>query len=179
VSFLSSLHARDFALIILAVASATIAGAWIFQFLGYAPCELCLEERIPYYIGVGLAALTVVFAVLNRKSLVQFGLGALALVFLGSAVFGAYHAGVEWGFWRGPTDCTGSIEQPALVSDFLKQLQTTKVVRCDDVALRVLGLSLAAWNALISTGLAALAVFGVLQTFGPRTGRDLYNASNT
>jgi disulfide bond formation protein DsbB len=46
------------------------------------------------------------------------------------------------------------------VNDFLKQLQTVKVVRCDAVAIRILGLSLAGWNAVISAGLFALAIMG-------------------
>jgi disulfide bond formation protein DsbB len=85
----------------------------------------------------------------------------LALIFGVSAIFGAYHAGVEWGFWPGPTECTGALQRAASVSDFLKQLESVKVVRCDSAALRILGLSLAGWNALISAGLAALAMIGL------------------
>jgi disulfide bond formation protein DsbB len=36
-------------------------------------------------------------------------------------------------------------------------LETVKVVRCDEVSLRVFGLSLANWNILISAAIAALA----------------------
>ena len=85
----------------------------------------------------------------------------LALIFAASAIFGAYHAGVEWGFWPGPTECTGALQRAASVTDFLKQLESVKVVRCDSAALRILGLSLAGWNAVISAGLAALAVLGL------------------
>jgi disulfide bond formation protein DsbB len=86
---------------------------------------------------------------------------ALALIFVASAVFGAYHAGVEWGFWTGPTECTGALDRAASVSDFLKQLETVKAVRCDSAALRILGLSLAGWNAVISVGLVVLAALGL------------------
>ena len=47
------------------------------------------------------------------------------------------------------------------MQDFLHQLQTQKVVRCDAVAIRIFGLSLAGWNALISAALAIIAVWGV------------------
>ena len=77
--------------------------------------------------------------------------------FTASALFGAYHAGVEWGFWPGPSDCTGTLEKAGSVTDFMKQLQTTKVVRCDAVAIRILGLSLAGWNAVISAAMALVA----------------------
>jgi len=149
------------ALAILAIAAASITGAFIFEALGYAPCELCLKERIPYYAAIPIAVLTLFFAARGSKTLMRAAFVVLALIFAASAVFGAYHAGVEWGFWAGPTECTGALDRAASVSDFLKQLETVKVVRCDSAALRILGLSLAGWNAVISAGLVALAALGL------------------
>jgi disulfide bond formation protein DsbB len=143
------------ALAILLIAGATLGGAWIFQAFGYAPCELCLKERIPYYIGVVIAALAIGFVQSGRRSSAQTALIFLCLLFLFSFGFGAYHAGVEWGFWPGPTDCTGSFQKANSTAEFLK------LVRCDEVALRILGLSLAGWNAVISLVLAGLAIFGL------------------
>ena len=149
------------ALAILAIAAASITGAFIFEALGYAPCELCLKERIPYYAAIPIAGIAAVFAAWGSKALTRAAFVVLALIFAASAVLGAYHAGVEWGFWVGPTECTGALDRAASVSDFLKQLETVKVVRCDSAALRILGLSLAGWNAVISAGLAALAALGL------------------
>jgi disulfide bond formation protein DsbB len=148
-------------LAILMIASASIAGAFLFQALGYAPCELCLKERIPYYAGIVVAGFALVFAKRDTGTLMRVTFSILALIFVGSAIFGAYHAGVEWGFWPGPAECTGALQRAASVTDFLKQLESVKVVRCDSAALHVLGLSLAGWNAVISTGLAGLAVVGL------------------
>lgn len=148
------------AALLFAVVLATIGGAWIFQAFGYAPCELCLKERWPYYAGIPVAALTLLAANGGRAGAARLGFAALALIFLFSAVFGAYHAGVEWGFWPGPSECTGSLARARSSADFLHQLQTVKVVRCDAVAIRILGLSLAGWNALISLALFVLAVRG-------------------
>jgi disulfide bond formation protein DsbB len=153
--FLSSPLAA--ALAILLVATATIAGAWIFQAFGYAPCDLCLKQRVPYYIGIPFACLTAIIAARGLRRLLPMAFIALALIFAASAIFGAYHSGVEWGFWPGPSDCTGPLGKAGSVNDFLKQLQSVKVVRCDAVAIRILGLSLAGWNAVISAALAALA----------------------
>jgi disulfide bond formation protein DsbB len=86
---------------------------------------------------------------------------ALALIFAASAIFGAYHAGIEWGLWPGPQECTGPLDHARSTEDFLKQLQSVKVARCDAPALKLVGLSLAGWNALVSAGLAALAVVGL------------------
>jgi len=142
------------------IAFATIAGAWAFEAVGYAPCELCLKQRWAYYAGVPLAALTILAAWKGPRWLAGAGLGLLSALFLASAVFGAYHAGVEWGFWQGPTDCTGTLAKANSVDDFMRQLNTVKVVRCDAVAIRILGLSLAGWNAVISLGLSVCGAVG-------------------
>ncbi|HEV7909620.1 MAG TPA: disulfide bond formation protein B [Methylocella sp.] len=148
------------ALAILAIAVSSIVGAFLFEALGYAPCELCLKERIPYYAAIPVAGLAVLFATRGPRSLSHAALCILALIFAGSAIFGAYHAGVEWGFWPGPPECFGPLDRAVSGDDFLKQLQNFKLTRCDAAALRILGLSLAGWNAVVSAGLAALAVAG-------------------
>jgi len=148
------------ALVILAIAVLSIAGAFVFEALGYAPCELCLKERMPYYTAIPVASLAVLFAARGSKAFLRPAFVALALIFAASAIFGAYHAGIEWGFWPGPTECTGALDRARSVEDFLRQLQSVKVARCDAPALRILGLSLAAWNAAVSLGLAVLAVVG-------------------
>ena len=142
------------------LAFATIAGAWVFEWAGYAPCELCLMQRWAYYAGVPLAALVAIIVARGPRGLAGAGLALLGLLFIGSMIFGAYHAGVEWGFWPGPSGCTGALTKADSMQDFLKQLETTKVVRCDAVAIRILGLSLAGWNAVISAAMAALALIG-------------------
>ncbi len=158
---MQSLTPLRIALAILIIAAGSIIGAWIFQALGYAPCELCLKERIPYYAGIALAALAFFLSASGRTSLLPAAFAGLAMIFAASAAFGVYHSGVEWGFWPGPSDCTGALDHAGSVTDFLKQLQTVKVVRCDVVSLKVLGLSLAAWNAVISICLAGLSALAL------------------
>jgi disulfide bond formation protein DsbB len=151
--------------VITLVAFATIAGAWVFEAAGYLPCELCLKQRWAYYAGVPVAALTTLATASGPRWLARAGLWLLALIFIASAVFGAYHAGVEWGFWPGPTDCTGTLSKASSMDDFMKQLNNTRVVRCDAVAIRILGLSLAGWNAVISAGLAFVSVVGARRSY--------------
>jgi disulfide bond formation protein DsbB len=146
------------ALTVAAIAFATIAGAWIFQYFGYPPCDLCYEQRYAYYVGVPLAALAFALAKAGApRAIVVVGLIALALIFAANAILAGYHSGVEAGLWQGPTACTGAMTGPANAASLLEQLQTIKVVRCDAVNLRVFGLSLANWNILISAALAAFA----------------------
>jgi disulfide bond formation protein DsbB len=116
---------------------------------------------MPYYAAVPFAGLAVLFAARGLKVFLRAAFVALAVIFAVSGIFGAYHAGIEWGFWPGPKECTGPLDHARSTADFLKQLQSVRVARCDTAALRILGLSLAAWNAVVSAGLAALAVVGV------------------
>ena len=97
-TYFRDVHAARAAWLILIIAAATIAGAWIFQAFGYAPCELCLSERIPYYVGVPVAAATLVFALRRSRVLMLAGFILLFLIFAFSAGFGIYHAGVKWHF---------------------------------------------------------------------------------
>src|SRR6266436_1439655 len=86
------------ALAVAIIAAATLAGAWFFQLvLDIRPCPLCLEQRYAYYLAVPLGALIAVAAARDAPRAVLY------------AGLGAYHAGVEWGFWKGPTDCTGPV----------------------------------------------------------------------
>ena len=92
------------------------------------------------------------------------GLAILALAALGNAAFGAYHAGVEWGFWKGPTDCTGTGVNLGSAGSLFDNLDKVKVIRCDEVQFRFLGISLAGYNALISLLMAAIAAWGMAKT---------------
>ena len=153
------------ALAITAIAAATLAGAWFFQLvLDIRPCPLCLEQRYAYYLIIPLGALAAIAAARDApRAVLLVGLAVLALAALGNAWLGTYHAGVEWGFWKGPTDCTGPIGNLGSAGNLLERLDTVKVIRCDEVQWRFLGLSLAGYNVLISLLMAAIAAWGIVK----------------
>ena len=72
-----------------------------------------------------------------------------------------YHAGVEWKFWPGPRDCSGTLDSLTSGGSLLNDLQSIHIPRCDDAAWRFLGISLAGYDALISATLAAIAGWGL------------------
>ena len=149
------------ALAVAIVGAATIAGAWFFELvLKLRPCPLCLEQRVPYYIGIPLA-LVVAFAAWRGapRALVIGGLIALAGLMVWGAYLGVFHAGVEWKFWPGTPECSGAATfGPA--GGLRERLQDIVVVRCDEAAWRFLGISLAGYNAVISVALAVVALSG-------------------
>ncbi len=147
------------ATVILGVTALGLASVWVFQYFGFEPCELCLKQRYPFYAALPLSAAAIFLARNAPPPAARAVLALLAVLFAGSAVFGFYHAGVEWKFWPGPSECTGAFAKPASMDDFRRQLQTVHVVRCDEPALKILGLSLAFWNFLASSGLSLFAGF--------------------
>ena len=76
------------ALAILAIAVSSIAGAFVFEAFGYAPCELCLKERIPYYAAIPVAGLALLFSVRGPKTLLRAGFVVLVADLRGERGFG-------------------------------------------------------------------------------------------
>ena len=144
------------ALTLVALAALTLAGAWAFQLSGYPPCDLCLEQRTAYYAAVPLGLLIALASATRApRTVLVVGFALVAALFVYNAGLAIYHSGVEAKFWSGPTACTGAYKGGQ--GDLLTQLENVKVVRCDEVGLRVFGFSLANWNILISAGLAGMA----------------------
>ena len=152
------------ALAIAATAAATLAGAWFFQLvLDIRPCPLCLEQRYAYYLALPLGLLVAFAAGRGApRGLLLAGFAVLLLAALANAWLGGYHAGVEWKFWPGPTDCSGPVVDLGSAGTLLQRLDTVKVIRCDEVQWRFLGLSLAGYNVLISLAMALMAVWGIV-----------------
>jgi disulfide bond formation protein DsbB len=142
-------------------AMATILGAWFFEYvLGYLPCPLCLQQRIPYYIAIPAAVIVAAGALKGApRRWLALGLAAIALVMLLSAGLGVHHAGVEWKWWPGPASCAALGELGS--GNLLERVQQTRIIRCDEAAWRFLGISLAGYNVLISLALAGVAALGL------------------
>ena len=106
-----------------------LAAAFIFQLLGYAPCEMLPSRALAL-------------------------LGALAAATTG--LIGVFHAGVEQKWWEGPTSCTSGDITNLTPEQLLEQIMTAPMVRCDEIPWALAGISMAGWNAIISLFLAGL-----------------------
>lgn len=134
-----------------------LSGAFVFQALGYAPCPMCIWQRYPHVIAILVGVLAIAI-----PSKVLPGLGALAA--LTTAGIGMFHTGVERGWWEGPSTCSSGSVQGLSVEEALDQIMNAPLVRCDEVAWEMLGLSMASWNALFSFALAGLWVLALRRT---------------
>ncbi|NBE09578.1 disulfide bond formation protein B [Paragemmobacter ruber] len=145
---------RTLAVLIAAGGSASVlAAAFAFQYLGgLAPCQLCLWQRWPHAIAVaiGLPALMFARGVLGRLLPLAGALAALA-----SAGIGAFHVGVEQKWWEGLASCTAGSISGISTADLLNpDVDVGAVVRCDEIAWSMFGLSMAGWNVVLSALLA-------------------------
>jgi Disulfide bond formation protein DsbB len=145
-------------LLALIVPAGLLGGAYISQYVfGLAPCEMCWWQRYPHMFAVVFAAL----AFFWRPARPLIAVAALGI--LASGLIGAFHAGVEYGWWKGVTACTAS---PFVAGgDPLEAIMNAPVIRCDTAPWTLLGVSLAGWNFLISLA-GALAIFGLIARGG-------------
>ena len=149
--------------IITFVGAAALVGAWFFQFvIGLVPCPLCLEQRIAYYFAIPLAAM-IMLGVTHGSNprILMLAMLAIAAGMLWNAGLGVYHSGIEWKWWPGPQECSGTPNLGA-IKDLQEALKHARNVPCDEAQWRFLGLSLAGYNVLISLGMAAVALWGAL-----------------
>jgi disulfide bond formation protein DsbB len=155
---------REAALVIGAFSVVAISAALALEHIGgLRPCHLCLEQRVPYYAAIPLALAAFLLA-RPAPAVTRALLALIALAFVYNTGLGVYHSGVEWGWWPGPDTCTGLGTIASSPQELMKSLARGGgvVVRCDEVPLRILGLSLAGYGALLSAFLAALAGAGAL-----------------
>jgi disulfide bond formation protein DsbB len=145
--------ARAALLLALAVPAALLGGAYISQYVfGLFPCEMCWWQRYAHFAALACAAL----ALVRPPAELLVRLAALAILIGG--LIGAYHAGIEYGWWTGFTACTSAVD---FGGDPLDAILNAPIVRCDVAPWDLFGISLAGFNFLISVP-AALLVFVLL-----------------
>ena len=147
---------------------ALLGGAYYFQYVvGLPPCEMCYWQRWPHMVAIvaGLAAFASFAS--PRLALVLL-LTAIAALIVTSAL-GVFHAGVEYRFWPGPQACSGNIPRGLSAEELKKALFGAKMVRCDETAWSMWGISMAGWNAILSGGLAFVLGCGVANWKRSRT----------
>ena len=124
---------------------ALVSAYFIEYILGHQPCNLCLYERIPYFL-----AILIVLINYKYNKLEKYLILSLAIIFLIATILSLYHLGIEQGFIQESLLC--DLEKGANILDkdeILKQLQQ-KNISCKDVTFKIFGLSLTSYNIIIS-----------------------------
>lgn len=160
---------KQIGLLAAAGSAALLIAAFVFQALGYAPCAMCIWQRYPHTVAIGMGLLLAIG--LPITPLLLIGAASAAT----TAALGVFHTGVERDWWEGPTSCTGSgLDMSTMsVEDLLSTDGASNLVMCDQVAWEFLNLSMASWNAVFSLVLAVLWVFAFAMRQNGNTGPGL------
>jgi len=139
-------------IVILFFVSLVLISAFVIEYgLGHQPCNLCLYERIPYILSILL-----IIKILFFKKYEKITLFILFLIFIASAVLAFYHFGIEQGFFSESFVCkVGDLSGTLSKEQLLEQLNKNSI-SCKDVSFRVLGLSLATINTILSIILSVI-----------------------
>jgi disulfide bond formation protein DsbB len=156
---------------LVAASALLMLGALGFQYLGdLPPCALCIYQRYPHILVIGLAAVALALGrdPAARPVQIVLLLACATLLAAGGAV-AAYHVGVEQKWWAGIPACGGGFRGTGLsIEELRAQLMRTPIVRCDRVPWELGGISLAGFNLLFSALLAAAALHAVRRFAGER-----------
>ncbi|WP_420393648.1 disulfide bond formation protein B [Acuticoccus sp.] len=167
--WVAMLSPRPPAALALVIMTAAIGAAWAFEVVGgFAPCPLCLEQRLGYYGAIPLTFLALGLAP-HAAVLARLALLAAAGLIAWSAWLGVTHAGAEWGYWPGPDTCAAAAQTTVRdASTLLAAIGEASVESCTEVQGRVLGLSFAGWNVLTAASSAVLLAAAALAPRRPR-----------
>ncbi len=123
-----------------------ISAFYLEYFHNELPCDLCITQRWFHalIISYSLIVILILKKKLISKNLVLLG---LSITWIVSSIAGLYHFGIEMNFWKGPDECSSNID---FSKDLLTYLLNKSPIKCDEIMIKILGLSLAGWNALIS-----------------------------
>ena len=140
-------------IVILFFVSLVLISAFVIEYgLSHQPCKLCLYERIPYILSILL-----IIKILFVKKYEKITLFILFLIFTASAVLAFYHFGIEQGFFSESFVCkTGDLTGTLSKEQLLEQLNKYNIISCKDVSFRVLGLTLATINTILSIILSVI-----------------------
>jgi disulfide bond formation protein DsbB len=150
---------RDLPWVVTALAFVALCVAWIVQYgFGFAPCELCYWTRYGYWGVIVIGLIATFYSKRPKARKVWLNLTGLALlVVLGISVF---QVGVEHGWWRGTDACVGVSTAGMSTEQMTQAIMNAPVVRCDQPAFLLLGLSMAGYNIIYALLLAWIAFWG-------------------
>lgn len=147
---LTSLPKKDPVLFAGLAAAIILGTAFAFQLAGYPPCDLCWWQRYPYMAIMGVALVGTAIRAVPRLWLLLL----LALLFATDAGIAAFHFGVEQRWWEGLSTCSSYVDVTDSIDDALKAIMDAPLIRCDEIAWSLFGISMAGYNFLIATIMA-------------------------
>ena len=136
---------KKFYLIILFVSFISIISALYIEYmLQYEPCKLCVYQRLPYIAAIFVSFIGFNYST-NDKILI-----IIIMIFTISAIISGYHFGIENNLIEEISSCTNNSLEISNKSKLLETLNKSMPVDCKDATFKILGISLAAINTILS-----------------------------
>ena len=144
---------KRFYLIIFLISLISILSALYIEYiLQYEPCKLCIYQRIPYIFGIAICLIGFYFSTSDKILIL------IIIVFILSAIISGYHFGIENSFFDELSGCTNNSLDLSDKKKLLESLNKNMPISCKDATFKVLGLSLAAINTLLSILIIIISV---------------------
>lgn len=158
-----------------------LACAYGSELFGLVPCEMCWWQRWAHMAAIAMACTGSMPTV--RRGMAAHHVGWLrfctflaAACVLASGAIGLFHAGVEYGWWKGLTTCSAGPKTGLSGSDFLKAILARPIIRCDVAQWTFAGISLAGMNGAVSTAVG-LTIAGLALKRDPKSGQTMRNGT--
>jgi len=130
--------------IIVIVTLVVLISVHIIEFIGFAPCDLCLKQRWAWYLVLIIASIPFIVTINYNKILLLI----ISIILFCNAIFAGWHAGIEWDLWPGLATCNSSTIFDS--NNLVETLKESSVPVCDDASIRIFGISLAGYNFIVS-----------------------------
>jgi len=141
---------KKFVLVAILGSLSLLLGAFAFQYIGgYPPCKLCYWQRYPHIIAIFFGVIYF-YTLIAKIAYISSGASFL------SAAFGAYHFGIEQGFWQGPNTCSSGDVSTLSTDALIEQIMSAPIIKCDEVIWSLFNISMAGWNTIFSAFLGIL-----------------------
>lgn len=145
------INIKSFYIIIFILSFFTLISAIYIEYaIGAKPCKLCLYQRLPYLFAI----LTSIFGYYNDK--IKIWVYIILIIFLISFILSLYHVGIEQGVFPEFSGCVTDLSNITDKEKLLESLRETPP-NCKDVNFKLIGLSLATINVIISFGIAIIS----------------------
>ena len=128
-----------------------LSALYIEHILSIPACKLCLYQRVPYILSIVVCFFGYFFF---QNKIWQY---LLILTFFSNIIISGYHVGIEDNFFDEFSGCANKSLNTIDKEELLQSLNNF-LPSCKDVNFRILGLSLATINFLLSIALTLITI---------------------
>ena len=122
------------------------------------PCELCIYQRIPYFLVV-FFFWSYIFYFKKKKVFLLLAL----ILFIINFLLSFFHSLVERGFVNYSSSCTSNNNNFEDIESLRQSLENTPIAKCDEIIFSVMGLSLANINLIVLTLLIIINILFIVR----------------